>query len=54
MNNWKTTLAALIYGFGKYLQTQQSGPAWFYIAGQIIEACAIAGGFVVATDKPKP
>lgn len=53
MNNWKTTLAGLLYGFGKYLQTQQGGPAWFYVAGQIIEAAAIAGGFIVAKDKPK-
>lgn len=57
MNNYKTTIAAIAYALGKFLQTYQGGPAWIYLVGQVLETAAIGGGFVVARDaikQPKP
>jgi len=57
MNNYKTTIAAIVYALGKFLQTYQGGPAWIYLVGQVLETAAIGGGFVVARDaikQPKP
>ena len=53
MTNYKTTLAAIGYALGKFLQTYQGGPSWIYLVGQVLETAAIGGGFVVARDAIK-
>jgi len=53
MNNWKTSLAAILYPLGKALQNYTTGPHWFYFLGQALEVTSVAFLGLVAKDFNK-